>query len=391
MSGPIENINGKTKDDLSMELTSRNLLPANTLEEMRVQARNHNKTIKVAQIVEQVENDTNTDEDSDSSAKVIKYTKIIYNESQAPTATINNWHIKFDGSTCVREFIQQIDEKCRTRNVKHRDIVRCFPDILEGLALLWFRSIYTPDLTWDSLKSLLIRQFEGSDRQIDLKIELFNMKQSTGMSAFEFTLRMKAQNNKLDSKLPENELLQLSMRALLPMYTNLLASRDINTFEELTNATQKLESFSPPNTEKQPSPSTSFATKVYTKDNSDNAKPNRQHYNKYFNNTNNQSPPLYNNKYYNRTTNYQPRPGHSFNNQNHNTNPAKQYQRGFSNNNKEKEINSSPKNPSDNRIICNYCKKLGHRMSDCRKKASDSFTSKVGSLKKNNASRDAEN
>lgn len=394
MSTTIDNINSRSKDELSADLLSRNITPDGTLEEMRIQARRHNKNIKISEAIEHHERSVNPDNDSEFGSNYIKYTKVIYNESNSSssssTSTINNWNIKFDGNSCVRDFILEIEEKCRIRNVRHDDLVRCFPDILDGLALLWFRSIYTPDLTWNELSILLIKQFETNNRQIELKSQLFSMKQPAGMSVFEFTLRMQKHNNMLDSKLPLSELLQLCMRALLPIYINLLASRDFNSFSELTEATNKLESYS--TSKLLENNSSSFSNDNPLKDDKKNYFTNsRGSNNNNFNSNRNSS---YRDTYNNRSTDYNYKQnnnivynnnkqysGNSANNNNTRFFYNNQSKKNTSNDYREKEMCHPEPNSTKNNIYCSFCKLKGHLLSDCRKRRQNNPNPRVASVK----------
>lgn len=378
MSSVIEDINGKSKEALSSELTSRNITPALTLEEMRSQARIFNKEFKLKKVLQKIDEETQSDSESDSGSKKIKYTKVIYNEAKSFTSSLSNWDIMYDGHTCVREFIAQVEEKCRTRNLKYSDLVRCFPDILCGVALLWFRNIYHSDLTWNELSNLLIKQFENNNRQIELKKNLFNMTQKDGVSVFEFSLKMQQINNMLESKLSDTELLQLCMKALLPSYNNLLACRDFNTFTELTEATNKLESLNISNSTGSRSnfnkPRINSNYHNYSNNfRYDNNKHSFQH-NSYRNNNNNSKNNY--NKYYNETTT-----GNQFNNNNTRLFYNQRSKPNVANDYKNKETSHNYQGSNNNNIYCSFCNIRGHLLSDCRKKASCNPNPRVGSLK----------
>lgn len=215
------------------------------------------------------------------------------------------------------------------------------------------------------------------------------MKQSTGMSAFEFILRMKAHNNMLDSKLSDSELLQLAMRALLPMYTTLLASREINTFQELNDATKKFESFATSDTVKQPTPSSSYASKVFSNNDSEF---NSKHYNKYSNNNKVEryvpaSKSNFNNSTYRRPqNNYVPSYGQQYNKSNYvATNQPATHKSPPGHN-----VQGFPKS-TQNKIICQFCKIPGHTAENCRKKAAIASKTRIGTIHNEYNSENTEN
>lgn len=348
MSTPIPNVNNASKEELIKELTVRSVKPEHTFQALRAQARAFNKKLKHTSNADSEINDSDCDSEVETTGNnsdgvinsedkgkvtIIKETKIIYKESSS--RGLGNWDYKFDGKTCVRDFLCLLDERCRSRGITHKEIVKSFSEILDGIALLWYRSVYTPDLKWEDLSNLLIKQFEGEGKQLELKTELFNLKQPKGMSVFEFTLRMKALNNKLDAKLPEAELLQLAMKALLPSYANLLAARDFISFEELSKAAAKLESLTEAST------SSSSNSKMVDLP----EKPNN--FGKFS------------------SFNYKSR----FDNR-HNSSSFHQKQQRLPNSFNNVVYTRKPPPPPNIRIICDYCKKNGHKVTECWKKAS---------------------
>lgn len=374
------NINNASKEELIKEITSRSLEPASTSHALRSQARAYNKALKMPTISETDMDSSDSDSENQTvhNPTIIKHTKIIYRES--PTINVENWKIKFDGKSSVREFLSLIEEKCRTKNFSHDNLVRVFPDLLDGLALLWFRAIYHSELKWDELSKLLVSQFEAEDLQTDLKVKLFNMKQPKGMSVLEFSLRMKSLNNMLEAKLPEQELLRLAKKALLPMYTNLLVSRDILTFEQLTTYAGKLESFATPQEESATSPS--FQKKADA-NYGNNMEVKFGHNNKASmdNNTSTYRRTGFPQNNYRRSFNNNTNnAGHKYSNTNDGFRYNKPSSSSFNNNN----VNTQGASRTFVRNqVCLYCNKPGHVVADCRKKAAGANNSKVGGINNN--------
>lgn len=377
MSTPIPNINNASKEDLIRELSSRSLEPTTTSHALRSQARAYNKALKMPTISEKDMDSSDSDSESRTvnNPTIIKQTKIIYRES--PSTNFDNWKLKFNGKSNVREFLLLLKEKCRTRNISQENLVRVFPELLDGLALIWFRSIYREDLEWEELSRLLIKQFEPNDLQTDLKIKLFNMRQPKDMSVLEFTLNMRALNNMLDAKLPENELLKLAKKALSPKYTNLLVSRDIDSFEQLTTHAGNLESLLTSDKE--------FASSSAGFDISDNK------------NTTNKveryvpsSKPNFNNNDYRRPS-YNYRQPNKQNNSNINNNY-------YSSQNQSSPNKSHPANNEQGRsrtftrkVTCQFCNIPGHSIENCRKKAALPHKNHVGALNNVNSSEKSKN
>lgn len=57
---------------------------------------------------------------------------------------------------------------CKIGLVKNIDLLRWFQDILEGSALLWFRTIVTEKLSWADLQILLLSCYEYREAQLQV-------------------------------------------------------------------------------------------------------------------------------------------------------------------------------------------------------------------------------
>lgn len=376
MSTPIANINNASKEELITELTLRHIVPKSSFEELRKQARDFNKSHKETTSKDGGYEKLDTDSEGEMQGKhtIIKKTTIIYKE---PTVTnVDNWKLRFDGKSNVREFLLLLNEKCRTRNISHENLLRVFPELLDGLALLWYRSIYREDLEWEELSHLLIKQFEPNDLQTDLKIKLFNMRQPKDMSVLEFTLNMKALNNMLDAKLPENELLKLAKKALSPKYTNLLVSRDMDSFEQLTTHAGNLESFLTSDKE--------FASSSAGFERSDTK------------NTYNKGERYVPSSKINFNNNDYRRPSYNF------KQPIKQNDSNINNNySRQNQSCPSKSHPTYNeqgrsrtftrKVTCQFCNIPGHSIENCRKKAALPHKSHVGAFNNANGSEKSKN
>ncbi|CAG4932611.1 unnamed protein product [Parnassius apollo] len=53
---------------------------------------------------------------------------------------LNTFNLKFDETTCVRVFIERLEELKEARNITEARILSAFSDLLENSSLCWFRS-----------------------------------------------------------------------------------------------------------------------------------------------------------------------------------------------------------------------------------------------------------
>lgn len=232
----IPNINGATKEELTKILEGVNVVPDPTLAAMRDQARAYNRKFK------QTTDATSDHEDVDNQVSN-KTTNIVnnYYTNNVQSPTIHNWGVKFSGSSDIRDFVLRVEELARCRRIELSFVVTAFPDLLEGRALSWFRTIFKETLTWPELKGLLLQRFDKNANQTEALKALLTMKQQYNQSVVDYVEDVQLANLRLNLPLPEDQITDLVCNSLLPKYAVVIAYFDDKNIESLVNVCKRFE------------------------------------------------------------------------------------------------------------------------------------------------------
>ncbi|XP_063373154.1 uncharacterized protein LOC134661135 [Cydia amplana] len=124
--------------------------------------------------------------------------------------------INYNGRTCVREFLTQVEELQYARRIDEAYLVRAFPCLLSDSALKWFRTVRHRVTTWYELKLALLRRFDKNDFDYQLEYQLRTRKQRPKESLSDFIIDLMDMNGQLTFPLTETVLLGIFRHNMLP-------------------------------------------------------------------------------------------------------------------------------------------------------------------------------
>jgi hypothetical protein len=183
-----------------------------------------------------------SDSDTDQNSVVGKspvVREIIYKSDK--TFNINSLNLKFKGDTCVRAFLLRLEELRIARKVTEDQILRGFPEILEGPALSWFRSNRSKYLTYREVIKALREDFDIPDLDHLLLNEIRSRTQANSETIVFFVSTVLGMFERLNRDLPESEKLDILIRNIRPEYSRDLALHDIQTIEQLKILCKRIE------------------------------------------------------------------------------------------------------------------------------------------------------
>lgn len=155
------------------------------------------------------------------------------------------WHINFDGSGSVLDFIDKVEDRIYSRGATESEVLQGFTDILEGSALIWFRSIRTYIDNWESLKDALILKYEQLNYRPRLENELRNSKQLDHESMNDFITRLDTMNARLTPRITDMALLEIIKMNVSPKYHTLLGTTRLSHVGELLDLAKNFEQYMP--------------------------------------------------------------------------------------------------------------------------------------------------
>ncbi|XP_061720727.1 uncharacterized protein LOC133527644 [Cydia pomonella] len=252
--------------------------------------------------------------------------------------------LKFNGTTCVRSFIQRVDEFIKARNIPTSKIFNYSTEIFQDNALHWYRSVRDKVDSWSELAALLRKDFDQSDYDYRLDAEIRARTQGERESITIYLSIMDGMFSRLSNPPSEAEKLRILLHNIRPCYASTLASvasiSDIESLRTLCrnyeNVQARLSQFQEPPKVTSNTVAPEFA---YAADSNKNTNKYSSHFNRQtFTNTNNY------NKHY------------SYKQQNNNQNTSKPQQQNY--------IHSVQTNK--NLPYCPRCRNNTHHIRQCQ-------------------------
>lgn len=141
--------------------------------------------------------------------------------------------IKYDGKTCVRAFIQRIQEFCTARNIPDTKLLASATEIFTGDALHWYRSIKDNVSSWQEVLHL-IKDFDKPDYDYRLITEIRERTQGKTESITIYLSILAGMFARLSKPLSEEDKLEIVLHNIRPCYASTLASTtEIKSIEQL--------------------------------------------------------------------------------------------------------------------------------------------------------------
>jgi hypothetical protein len=132
--------------------------------------------------------------------------------------------LKFNGKTCVRSFIQRVDEFIEARNIPSSKVLSFSTEIFQEDALHWYRSVKDKVSSWSELAALLKKDFDQSDYDYRLISEIRSRTQGERENITIYLSIMDGMFSRLSKSLSEADQLEILLHNIRPCYASTLAS-----------------------------------------------------------------------------------------------------------------------------------------------------------------------
>lgn len=165
--------------------------------------------------------------------------EVIYKADK--TFNINSLNLKFKGDTCVRTFLLRLEELRMARNISEAQILRGFPEILEGPALSWFRTNRNNFNSYKEVVAALKDDFDIPDLDHLLLKEIRSRTQAKSETIVFFVSTVLGMFERLSREIPDAEKLDILIRNIRPEYSRDLALQDIRTISQLKSLCKRIE------------------------------------------------------------------------------------------------------------------------------------------------------
>lgn len=154
---------------------------------------------------------------------------------------ISKSKITFDGKSCVREFITEVEEYMASKDVSESFILSSFSDFLRGIAKKWFRTHRLDYNSWYSLKVALLKQFDKYDFDYQLEFLLRTRKQKIGEPLSDFIIELQDMSYRLSDSLSESTLINIIKHNMLRSYAIHFIGRNINSIQQIVYLGKEIE------------------------------------------------------------------------------------------------------------------------------------------------------
>ncbi|MEI3777135.1 hypothetical protein [Pectobacterium brasiliense] len=190
------------------------------------------------------EEEQNTSENMGETLNEIKEPKCEKNEIlviKEKPFNLNSLNLRFNGTTCVRIFLERLEELRQAREIPHSRMLSAFSDLLEDSALAWFRSNKNNFLNYFDLIKQLKEDFDIPDLDYRLKNDIRQRTQAKHETIVSYLSTMQGMFSRLSSPMSNEEQLEILMHNIRPEYITELALNDIESIEQLKQLCKRLE------------------------------------------------------------------------------------------------------------------------------------------------------
>lgn len=202
---------------------------------------------------------TTTNVNADINREQITSANITVNCDKSLSSDVSK--LKFDGRSCVRAFIEQVNEFVLARKLHSDKILSFASEIFTDNALHWCRSIRDSVKSWDELIVLLKQDFDKVDYDYLLLNEIRLRTQGANENITIYFSIMQCMFARLSKSLSELDKLEILLHNIRPCYANVLAaSPDVKTVNALRTICKNYEDFQTRFCQFQEPPKVSFQT-----------------------------------------------------------------------------------------------------------------------------------
>lgn len=151
--------------------------------------------------------------------------------------------ITFNGKTCVRDFITQVEEYFLYKNFDEYLLVGSFSDLLSDIALKWFRTVRINIASWPQLKEALLKRFDKPEFDYFLEYELRTRKQRPSESLPDFITEIMDLASRLSTPMLDFSIINIIKHNMLTIYTPFVFGKAITSLDHFLQLGKELEVF----------------------------------------------------------------------------------------------------------------------------------------------------
>lgn len=156
-------------------------------------------------------------------------------------SAIHKLGISFNGTTCVKTFLQRLDELCRSRHISESRLFNSAAELFTDEALCWYRGNHTEVNDWGELRDLLLEEYLPTDYDHRLMQEIRSRTQGSDESIVNYLSIMQNYFIRLSKPLSEEDKLNIVLYNIRPCYTSQLALNPADSWVDLKRKCRLIE------------------------------------------------------------------------------------------------------------------------------------------------------
>lgn len=171
-------------------------------------------------------------------------TPIVSPASATPTKRyqmVSSLNLKYNGSSCIRVFLQRLDELCASRGISEQLLLTSAAELFEGDVLCWYRSIRSEVTSWSELKQSLLAEYLPYDFDRRLMQEIRSRTQGPTENIVAYVAVMLNYFSRLSFEVSEKEKFDIVFQNIRPEYSVPLCTTVITSLKQLKELCRMLE------------------------------------------------------------------------------------------------------------------------------------------------------
>lgn len=132
--------------------------------------------------------------------------------------------LKYDGKSCVRSFIQKVEEFKISKCIPDEKMFSAAFDIFTGDALHWYRAVRNDMNSWQDVIAQLKLDFDISDYDYRMLEEIRNRTQGDSENITIYLSIMHGMFSRLGKNMSEADRLEILLHNIRPCYSNIIAT-----------------------------------------------------------------------------------------------------------------------------------------------------------------------
>lgn len=156
-------------------------------------------------------------------------------------SAVHKLNVRFNGKTCVKAFLQRLDELCLSRGISDSKLFNSAAELFTDEALCWYRGARSEVSNWPELRTLLLDEYLPTDYDLRLMQEIKSRTQGPDESIVNYLSIMQNYFSRLSNPLTDEEKLNLVLFSIRPSYTSQLALNPAESWADLKRKCRLIE------------------------------------------------------------------------------------------------------------------------------------------------------